>query len=232
MRSFSVAISSLRNAKRLAHADDLVGGERAGAHAALVAAAVHLRFEPDARLAPHVQGTHAFGAVSLVGGERHQVDLELLQVDHHLAGGLGRIDMKDDPSLAADFAQFLDVLDDAYFVVDEHDGRQDGVRADGSLEFFQIEQAVGFRLQIGDLEALPLQFAHRVDHGLVFGQAGDEVFALALVELGGTLDREVVGFGRAGSPDDLLGIGIDQGRNVRARFLHRLFRLPAERMAA
>jgi hypothetical protein len=39
-----------RDTKRLAHADDLVRGQCSGAEALLVPAAVHLRFEPHARL--------------------------------------------------------------------------------------------------------------------------------------------------------------------------------------
>ena len=248
MRSFSVAISRpqavaqhadalvfgrhfrARNAERLAHADDLVGGQRAGAQAALVAAAVHLRFQADARLAAHIQCADALGAVDLVGGEGHQVDLELVEVDGNLAGGLGRVHMEDHALAAADFAQLSDVLDHADFVVHEHDRGQDGVRADGRLELIDVEQAVGFRCKIGNLEALALQFAAGIEHGLVLGLHGDDVLALALVEVGGALDGQVVGFCGAGGPDDFLGIGIDQRGHLLARVFHRFFRFPAERV--
>ena len=49
-----------------AHAHDLVRGERTGAHAALVAAPVHLGFQAHTRLAPHVQRADTLGAVHLV----------------------------------------------------------------------------------------------------------------------------------------------------------------------
>jgi SAM-dependent methyltransferase len=55
-----------RDAERLAHADTLVRRQRAAAHAALVATAVHLRFDADAWLAAHKQRANAFGAVGLV----------------------------------------------------------------------------------------------------------------------------------------------------------------------
>jgi hypothetical protein len=71
-------------------------GQRARAHAALVAAAVHLRFQAHARLAAHVQRADALGAVGLVRGQAHQVDGQGLEVDLDLAGGLGRIDVEDD----------------------------------------------------------------------------------------------------------------------------------------
>jgi hypothetical protein len=97
----------------LAHADDLVRRQRARAETALVAAAVHLRFETDTRLAAHVQRADALRAVGLVRREAHQVDLQLAQVDRHLAGRLRRIDVEDDALLAADFADLGDRLDDA-----------------------------------------------------------------------------------------------------------------------
>ena len=77
MRSVSVPISALAMRKRLAHADDLVRRQRARAHAALVAAAVHLRLDAHARLAPHVQRADALGAVGLVRRQAHQVDRQL-----------------------------------------------------------------------------------------------------------------------------------------------------------
>ena len=96
MRSFSVAISSLGEAERLAHADDLVRRQRARAHAALVAAAVHLRLDAHARLAAHVQRADALRAVGLVRREAHQVDRQLREVDRDLAGRLRRVDVEDD----------------------------------------------------------------------------------------------------------------------------------------
>ena len=83
-------------AERLAHADDLVRGQRARPEAPFVAAAVHLRLDAHARLAPHIARADALGAVRLVRRERHQVHLQLLQVDLDLAGGLGRVHVEDD----------------------------------------------------------------------------------------------------------------------------------------
>jgi hypothetical protein len=121
------------DAEGLAHADDLVRGQRARAHAALVAAAVHLRLDAHARLAPHVQRADALGAVGLVRGQAHQVDRQRLQVDGDLAGGLRRVDVEDDAALAAHRADGRDVLDHADLVVDEHHRDQDGVGAHRAL---------------------------------------------------------------------------------------------------
>ena len=93
-----------RQTKRLAHADDLVRRQRAGAHAALVSAAMHLRLDAHARLAAHIQRADALRAVGLVRRERHQVDRQCLQIDRHFARGLRRIDVKQHAARAADVA--------------------------------------------------------------------------------------------------------------------------------
>ena len=54
---------------------------------------------------------------------------------------------------------------------------QDGVGAHRGLEHVQVEQAVFLHVEVGHLEALALQLAHRVEHGLVLGLDGDEVLA-------------------------------------------------------
>mmetsp|Transcript_15032 Transcript_15032/g.35474 ORF Transcript_15032/g.35474 Transcript_15032/m.35474 type:complete len:690 (-) Transcript_15032:2922-4991(-) len=220
------------DAEGLTHADDLVHRQRAGAHTALVAAAVHLRFQAHARLATHVERANALGAVGLVRGQAHQIDGQMGQIDLDLAGGLGRVDVEDDAALAAQRAQRDDVLDDADLVVDVHDRGQDGVRAKRGLEGGQVDEAVRQHVEIGYVEALALQLAHRVQHGLVLGLDGDQVLAAGLVELGRALQREVVGLGGARGPDDLARVGADQLGHLGARLLDRLFRLPAPGVAA
>ena len=222
----------LRDPERLAHADDLVRGQRAGAHAALVAAAVHLGLDAHARLAPHEERAHALRAVGLVRRERHQVDLERAEVERDLAGGLRRVDVEDDAARAADLADRRDVLHDADFVVDGHHRHDDRVRPQRLLERREVEQAVRQHVEIGDREALALQLAHRVERGLVLGAHGDEVLALVLVEVRGALQREVDRFRRARGPDDLARIAVHQRRDVLARLLHRLLGGPAERVRA
>src|SRR5690606_28045645 len=83
-----------RKAKGLAHADDLVGGGRARTESAFVPAAVHLGFDPYARLAPDVQRANTLGPVHLVRREGHEIDLEGLQIDVDLARPLRGVDME------------------------------------------------------------------------------------------------------------------------------------------
>jgi hypothetical protein len=67
--------------------------------------------------------------------QAHEVDRQRLDVDLDLAGGLRRVDVEDDPALAAHRADRGDVLDDADLVVDEHDADQDGVGRRAALNF-------------------------------------------------------------------------------------------------
>jgi hypothetical protein len=151
-----------------------------------------------------------------VGRQAHQVDALAVHVERDLAGGLGRVHMEQHALAAAEPADGVDVLHHADLVVHGHHGDQD-VRAHRRLQHRQVEQAVGLHRQVGDLEALALQFAHGVQHGLVLGLHRDQVLALGLVELGHALDGQVVGLGGAAGPDDLARVGPDQrGHMLRA----------------
>ncbi|MCY1508914.1 hypothetical protein D9M68_432390 [compost metagenome] len=197
-----------------------------------MAAAVHHGFQAHARLAAHVERADAFRAVGLVGGEGHQVDLQLLQVDIHLAGGLGGVDVEEDAAGTGQLADGGDVVDGADFVVHVHDRHQDGVLTQGSLDHGRGDQAVFARLQVGDLEAFALQLAGGVQHRLVLDLRGDDVLALAVVEVRHALDGEVVGFGCTGSPDDFTRVGVDQFCHLTTCVFHRFFSFPAEHVGA
>src|ERR1700687_2865262 len=76
----------LRDRAGLAQANDSRDVQRAGAHAALVAAAVDAWRKLHARIfAPHIQRAHALRSVHLVTGDRHQVDVLLDHVDWNFA---------------------------------------------------------------------------------------------------------------------------------------------------
>ena len=83
-----------------------------------------------------------------------------------------------------------------------------------ALNASRSTQPVGLDVEIGDLEALALELAHGVERRLVLGLDRDEVLALVLVEMRGALEREVDRFGRAGRPDDLLRVAVDQRGDV------------------
>ena len=77
------------------------------------------------------------------------------------------------------------------------------------------DQAFGVRHQIGHRNTGVLQLSRGVEDGLVFDLAGDDVAAGNAAGLGHALERKVVGFGGAGGPDDLLGLGADQFGHLR-----------------
>ena len=163
---------------------------------------------------------------------RKQVEIHRVHVYRHLAGALRRIRVKQHAALARDLADGGEILDHADLVVHVHDRNQNGIGADGGLELVQIEQAVRLRIEIGDFKTLALQLPAGIEHRLVLGLAGDNVLALLAVETGHALEREVIGFGRTRSPDDLLRIGADQCRHVGARLLDGFLGMPAEGMGA
>ncbi len=163
-----------------------------------------------------------------MGAEGHQIDLERAQVDGHLAGGLGGIDVEDDVLLATQLTQLGDRLYHADFIIHRHHRGNDGVGAQRRAELFQRDQAVLARVEIGHFEALTLQLAYGIEHRLVLGGQGDEVLAAPGIEVRRALDGQVVGFGGSRGPDDVLGIGADQCRHLGTRLFDGGIGFPAE----
>ncbi len=187
------------------------------------------RLEAHARLAPDIERAHALRPVDLVAGDRQQVDVHRIDVERDLADRLRRVGVEVDLALAADLADLGQRLDHADLVVHRHHRHDAGVRADRGLQLLEVDEAVLLDRQIGDLEAFQLQVAAGIQHALMLGHHGDDVVLLALVEMRDALEREVVRFGRAGGEDDLLLVRADDRRDLSARLLHRLLRLPSRR---
>ena len=217
----------LRDAEGGAHADDLVRGQRARTHATLMPATVHLRLDPHARLAAHIERADALGPVGLVRGQAHQIDRQRGQVDRNLACGLRGVGVEDDPAFTAHRADGGDVLDDADLVVDQHHRDQDRVGTQCVAQAVQIQQAVLLHVEVGHLEALAFELAAGVEHRLVLGLHRDDVLAARLVEMGGALERQVVGLGRARGPDDFPRVRADQRSDILAGLLDDRLSFPA-----
>lgn len=210
----------------LAHTDDLVGRQGPGTQALLVSAAVDLRLQPPLGARPDVQRADALGPVGLVCGERHQVHRQAAQVDRHLAAGLRRVDVEQRAALAHPFADGGDVGQGAEFVVDPHQRHQAGIGAPGRLHLFRPDQAIGAGRQPGHAPAVIGKLLHGVQHRLVLQATGDQV-AGCVQRLGHALEGQVVGFGGAGSPDNLPGAGADQRGHLLPGPLHCPPRLAA-----
>ncbi len=103
----------------------------------------------DARVAAaNVKRADTLGSVDFVTAEREHVDVHGLHVDGDLGlAGLDGVGVEEDALLlVADPADFGDGLDNADFVVREHDGDEDGLVGafgdDGALEVLEINEAV------------------------------------------------------------------------------------------
>src|SRR5438552_3408833 len=87
---------------RRAEGDDQRHRQGATAHAALVAAAVDQRFEPDVWVAPaDIKRADAFRTVQLVSGQTDQIGLSLFDGERHFANRLHGIRVEEDAALLA-----------------------------------------------------------------------------------------------------------------------------------
>ena len=218
----------------LAESDDHRHRQSAGAHAALVSAAVHLRGDPHAGvLLSDIEGADTFRAIDLMGRKRHQVDPHILHIDRDFADALRRIAMEEHALFLGDLADFLHRVNRADFIVGEHHGDQDRFVRDRLPHVFRIHHAEFIHREIGDGRlALRFEGLGGVDDGAVFGGGGDDVVALLLVHLQHALDGQIVRFSRAAGEDDFFGISLDQLRDLLAGVFNRFFCRPAEGMVA
>ena len=127
--------------------------------------------------------------------------------------------MQEHAARFADGRDFGQRLDDADFVVGEHDRDETSVVANGVGHFLWIEPAgtraaVLFDVEQRDFVTAPCESGERIEHRLVFGRDADQMIAAAAVALGHAADGEVVAFGCAAGEDDFLGVGAD-GRGDR-----------------
>jgi hypothetical protein len=86
----------------LAQSDDAGDVQRAGAHTALVSAAIDLRHQlHPGILPPYVERAHALGAIKLVRRNRREIDIVLDDVERDLADGLHRVGVEEHAALVA-----------------------------------------------------------------------------------------------------------------------------------
>ena len=163
-----------------------------------------------------------------MAGEGHQVYFQLAQVDRQFAHALGGVNVVDNATRTAHFADGRDILHHADFVVDVHDGHKNGVIAHRRFKFFQIDNAVALRRQVSNLKPFALKLTAGIQHGFMLGFAGDDVLAFFLIKVGRTFNRQVVGFSRTGGKDDFTRIGTNQFCDLVAGDIYRFFSLPAE----
>ena len=197
-----------------------------------MAATVHLCFDTNPRLTPDKQGANALRTVGFVRRQAHQIYRQLAHVDVNPASRLGCVNMKHHAVVAADSPYRRNVLDHTDLIVDKHHAGQNGVGPNGGFEHREVKQAVGLHIKVAHLKALTLELAAGVEHRLVLGLDGDDVFTLAFVKTRRSLDRQVVGLGCTRGPDNLARVSADQGGNLFTCFFYGSFCLPAPGVAA
>ena len=117
--------------------------QRAGTHAALVAAAVDDGGKLNARIAAtDIQSANTLRSVDLVRGNGEKVDIVLLHIHGNLADCLHAVDGEDDAALLGDFADFRNRVDDADFIVGVHDTDQNCGGPDGLANIFRVDTPI------------------------------------------------------------------------------------------
>lgn len=219
----------LGDAARLSEADNERRSQRAAAKTSLLTTTADDGVESDSWPTTDVACTDALGAIDLVRGDGHQVNVHGVNVKGDLANSLGGIGVEEDLLGPAELADFLEGLDDTNLVVHSHDTDDGGVGADGSLQLRHVDQAGALHWEIGHFETLVLKMPAAVEDTLVLCLAGDYVLLLAgpAKEPGHTLDAHIVGFGGTAGEDDFLGVSANQISNMFPGLLNGLVCLPA-----
>ena len=171
-----------------------------GAAAALVSATDEEGLERGS--ATDVERADALGRVHLVAADGEQLAADAGDIDGELSGGLNGVNVEADAVLGSDLADGLDGLDDAGFVVGEHDADEACVGPDGGADGLGIDEAGGERRDAGDLDAASGEALGRGEDGGVLDGGGDEVVAGSEQ----AKERGVVALGAAGVEDDFCGV--------------------------
>ena len=190
--------------RSFAEADDAGDVLSAGAALALVRSAEDERLKT--RAAAGVEHSNALGRVEFVAGEAEQMAADGLDVDGDFAGGLNRVRVETNSGFGGDFADLLDGLDDARFVVGHHDADEFGVRLERAVDVEGVNDSEGRNGEDGDVDAALAGLLRGVQDGGVLDGGDDEVVA-------GTQDAEeggVVALGAAGGEDDFGGAAVEE----------------------
>jgi hypothetical protein len=114
-----------------------------------------------------------------------------------------------------------DVLDDADFVVDVHDGDQHRIGPKCRGDLSGVEQSAASGLKVRHLPPAAFEFAARIEHRLVFRACRDDVPARFALVIGHAEQRDVVRLGRSGRPHDVGGRCPDGCGHLHPRRLHQ-----------
>src|SRR5712691_6728726 len=175
----------------------------------------------------YIQSPHPLWTVNLMPGERHQVDVQVIDIAGNLAYPLHGIAMEPDIVFAGNGTDSGQRSDSADFAVGVHDGDEHGVGRDGLTDIVRIYESKTVYRDIGHFKALFLQRLAAVQHRLVLSGSRNNMAAFVTVGPGNAFECQVVRLRRTTGKNDLFWLGPDQGRNLLAGSMHRLFGFPA-----
>lgn len=126
---------------------------------------------------------------------------------------------------------FFDWLHDSNFIVNMDDTADQSVWSQSCLESFKVDKT-GRKLnrEVCHLEALVFKFSARVEHALVIYLRGYDVLLLVSIEVGDTLQAQVVRLSRSTGEDNLLGLSTDYVRNLFSGVFAGNFCVPSKLM--
>ena len=153
--------------------------------------------------------------------------MQVIDIAGNLTYPLHGIAMEPDTVFAGNGTDSGQRSDSADFAVDVHDGDEHGVGRDGLTDIVWIYESKTVYRDIGHFKALFLQRLAAVQHRLVLSGRRNNMAALVTIGPGNAFERQVVRLRRTTGKDDLFGLGPDQGRNLLAGSMHRLFGFPA-----
>ncbi len=159
-----------------------------------------------------VEGADALRCVHFVARDRDQVGAEFAEVDGQFADGLHGVGVEERPAAVGENADGLDRLEDARFVVGEHDGDEGGVGTESFADLVGGDEAFGSWGKVGDVDALLFELLSGVEDGVVLDGGGDEVLAGSEAAEEGV----VVRLGAAGGEGDVGGADVEERGEVLA----------------
>ena len=121
---------------------------------------------------------------------------------------LGRVNVKEGPSLRQTVSDVLDRLNNAGLVVDVHHRNEVRVGSHGVENGVRVDCTALVGRHECDVEAAPSELRERLEHGVMLDGGGHDVTPLP----GGrrqTEDREVVALGRAAREDHVAASAVD-----------------------
>src|SRR6056297_1238720 len=178
------------NGEGRSHSNELMSGQGSGPHSSLVPATMNLGLNANVGRASHVEGTNTFRPVDLVSGKRQQIHRHGGNINHHLAGGLGSVNVKKN----APFTQFgtngSNIRDGSQLIIHQHQADQNGIVPECAQNLITADRSIGGGIQPGHFRALALQPFAGIHDRLVLNLRGNNVSILAAGN--SALDSQVI----------------------------------------